>query len=59
MPPVKLPTTYLSESSGKEVEITEMNHYHLVSALVKTAIANANPQLIMALKQEVIARLER
>lgn len=53
-----VPTTYFSSSQNKEVKIKDMNSFHLMSALCKTVADGGETELISALKQEVVERLE-
>ena len=55
----ELPTTYFSQSKKEEIKISEMNHHHLLSTLLKVAKETEyyNPLMEKALRIEVGTRL--
>lgn len=57
----ELPTTYFSQSKKEEIKISEMNHHHLLSTLLKVAkeVEYPNPLMEKALKLELTNRLEQ
>ena len=54
------PITIYKSEDGKETPIAEMNHFHLVNALLKShQLVGETPEITEALKAEVLKRLNK